>query len=332
MPDRKTNPIKTRNRVLGKSNPFPSLPMGGNTGEVLVKISDESGEVDWGVVQGDGSVTPPFDPTYLEEKDAEQDDRLDALEAIDPFDPAALIKKDEEQDDRLDALEAAPPGGGGTDYDDTEVRGLIADNADKNDEQDGRLDALENAGGSGYDDTAIWESQAVQDDRLDLLEQMGGDADLWGTYKCVSSSSAPMPGQIRALPLDDKAINIEWFFIHGETLNGNGLPLSEIDPGEHIRLTSPAGLLIDFTVTDVEDRTTYQKVTVDKAATICSDPDSEWSVYWVSQSQVVFSLKQSTQGGGTVDLTDIYDRLDAIEAWIAGRSDSTWGEASGGGF
>ena len=279
MPDRpKNNPIKTRNRVLGKSNPFPSLPMGGKTGEVLVKISDESGEVDWGVVQGDGSVLPPpdpFDPTYLEEKDAEQDDRLDALEA-------------------------APPGGGGTDY----------------------------------DDTAIWESQAVQDDRLDLLEQMGGDADLWGTYKCVSSSSAPMPGQIRALPLDDKAINIEWFFIHGETLNGNGLPLSEIDPGEHIRLTSPAGLLIDFTVTDVEDRTTYQKVTVDKAATICSDPNSEWSVYWVSQSQVVFSLKQSTQGGGTVDLTDIYARLDAIEAWIAGRPDSTWGDAANpfGGF
>ena len=328
MPDRNTNPIKTRNRVLGKSNPFPSLPMGGNTGEVLVKISDEAGEVDWGVVQGDGSAAPPFDPTYLEEKDKEQDDRLDAIEATPPtppYDDTALKEKDAEQDGRLDSLEAIDP------FDPTAL-------IEKDDEQDVRLDALEAAppgGGGSYDDTAIWESQAEQDERLDLLEQMGGDADLWGTYKCVSSSSAPMAGQIRALPQDDKVVNTEWFFIHNETLNGNGLPLDEIDPGEHIRLTSPAGLVIDFTVTDVEDRTTYQKVTVDKAATICSDPNSLWSVYWVGQSQVVFSLKQSAQGGGgTVDLTDIYDRLDAIEAWIAGRPDSTWGDAANpfGGF
>lgn len=203
MPDRNTNPIKTRNRVLGKSNPYPSLPEGGKTGEVLVKISDESGEVDWGEVQGDGSAAPPFDPTYLEEKDSQQDERLDALEAIDPFDPAALIEKDSQQDDRLDALEAAPPGGGGSDYDDTEVRGLISDNADKNLEQDDRLEVLENrfvrasrfklTNRSNYpgecrftwtsgDDSLLDDANRFEFNKVDLDGNDMGNVKAWGYY------------------------------------------------------------------------------------------------------------------------------------------------------
>ena len=276
---------KTRNRVLGRAQKFPSLPPGGEPGEALVKTSSEDGEVTWQqqvVVDPDGNVIGVPGP--------EGPPGQDGVDGVDG--------KPGPQGPKGDKGDTGPEGPEGPEG----PRGLAGASGPE---------GPPGADGGDFDDTAIWESQAVQDDRLDLLEQMGGDADLWGTYKCVSSSSAPMTGQIRALPQLDKVINIEWFFIHNETLNGNELPLDQIDPGEHIRLTSPAGLVVDFTVTDVEDRTTYQKITVDKFATICSDPDSLWSAYWVSQSQVVFSLKQKDQpssggGGGVPDWQDFW--------------------------
>ena len=54
-----SKPTKTRNRVLGRAQKFPSLPPGGEPGEALVKTSSEDGEVTWQeviVTDPDGNV------------------------------------------------------------------------------------------------------------------------------------------------------------------------------------------------------------------------------------------------------------------------------------
>ena len=42
--------VKTVNHVLGRANPYPSLPPGGEPGDVLVKTHYPDGEVDWSSV------------------------------------------------------------------------------------------------------------------------------------------------------------------------------------------------------------------------------------------------------------------------------------------
>ena len=288
-----SKPTKTRNRVLGRAQKFPSLPPGGEPGEALVKTSSEDGEVTWQqqvVVDPDGNVIGVPGP--------EGPPGQDGVDGVDG--------KPGPQGPKGDKGDTGPEGPEGPEG----PRGLAGASGPE---------GPPGADGGDFDDTAIWESQAVQDDRLDLLERTGSDADLWGTYKCVSSSSAPMLGQIRSYPQDDKVLEIEWFFIHTKTTNDVHLPLEEIDPGEHVRLTSPAGVLVNFTVADVEDLGDHFKVTVDKAATVCSDPDSLWSAYWVSQSQVVFSLKQKDQpssgggGGGGGDTGNGWTVIEGLE-------------------
>ena len=301
-----SKPTKTRNRVLGRAQKFPSLPPGGEPGEGLVKTSSEDGEVAWQqlvVVDPDGNIIGVPGPEG-------------------PQGPAGADGKDGKDGKQGPPGRDGDPGPEGPEGPEG-PRGLAGASGPE---------GPPGKDGGDFDDTALWESQQVQDDRLDLLERTGGDADLWGTYKCLSSSSAPMPGQIRAYPQNDLVLEIEWFFIHTKTANDVHLPLEEIDPGEHVRLTSPAGVLVDFTVADVEDRGDYFKVTVDKAATVCSDPDSEWSTYWVSQSQVVFSLKQKTPdtgGGGGGGAPSGYEHSSVFTGKFIGSGDPAPGEMGG---
>ncbi len=59
---RRLGTIKTVNQVLGRANPYPSLPPGGKPGDVLVKIDNPDGEADWQEADA-----PPFehDPVPL---------------------------------------------------------------------------------------------------------------------------------------------------------------------------------------------------------------------------------------------------------------------------
>lgn len=121
--------------------------------------------------------------TATETKNADQDLRLDSLEArpvYDDTDLAARVTatetKNSDQDGRLDNLEAAEG------YDDTVLAQRVTDTETKNSQQDDRLNALETA--PGYDDSALearvtqnetdiatnLSTNNAQDLRLDALE------------------------------------------------------------------------------------------------------------------------------------------------------------------
>lgn len=63
----------------------------------------------------------------------------------------------------IDTLLAGGTPGGGSFVDTITYDKDKADNQTWQEEQDDRLDALEAAGGSGYDDSALWDDQARQD-------------------------------------------------------------------------------------------------------------------------------------------------------------------------
>lgn len=183
-----------------------------NTAGVAGNASDISDLQAEQVVQDDRlaaiEATPPFDPSALVDKDAEQDGRLDTLEATDPYDDAGVVarldgidaeqvtqddaisatssavaaekSRNDAQDGRLSALEAGG-GGGGPGYDDTEVRGLISDNADgvaqnASDigDNESRLNALEAV--PPYDDTAV--RGLISDNADGVAANAGGISDL----------------------------------------------------------------------------------------------------------------------------------------------------------
>lgn len=102
-------------------------------------------------VAGAGAGEEGFDPTYLEEKDAEQDVRLDALE------------EDHTHDEYADAQTladhiASHPSGGGDPYDDEWIQTALEDIDKEQEEQNDRLDALEAGGGGGGNGSLTYKS------------------------------------------------------------------------------------------------------------------------------------------------------------------------------
>ena len=87
--------------------------------------------------------------------------------------------------DNADAI-ASLESGGGSGYDDTAIRTDVDDNTSKNTEQDGRLDVLESGGGSGYDDSQIVQDIADLNTRVEDIEYFN-DIGRWTTSSTDSS-------------------------------------------------------------------------------------------------------------------------------------------------
>jgi len=87
--------------------------------------------------------------------------------------------------DNADAI-AALEAGGGSGYDDTAIRADVDQNTSTNAAQDLRLDALEAGGGSGYDDTQIVQDIADLNTRVEDIEYFN-DIGRWTTSSTDSS-------------------------------------------------------------------------------------------------------------------------------------------------
>ncbi|MEK9833528.1 MAG: hypothetical protein VW453_13145, partial [Rhodospirillaceae bacterium] len=179
-----------------------------------------------------------------------------------------------------------------------EIDRIDADLADLHTEQDLQNDAIKE-NHDGVDANALW--NAEQDDRISLIESVeDSDGDIYGTYKCKSSSSAPQPGEIRSYPIGspDSISLIDNIKIHRVGLNGNEHALEEIDAGEHITLTSPQKDWVRWTVVSSTDNGDWFEVEVDPASIVATDVNASWSSDFVNYTKVAFSLKQSGGGGG----------------------------------
>ena len=234
----------------------------------------------------------------LDEKDAEQDGRLDNAETrLDGIDAEQIVQDGGISDAAAEAAAATA----------------------KNKVQDGRLDSAEKAITDNADAVAVERAKnAEQDDRISLIESVeDSDGDIYGTYKCVSSSSAPMPGQIRAYPVGtpDSISLIDNIKIHRVGLNGNEHALDEIDAGEHIRLTSPQKDWVQWTVVSATDKGDWYEVEVDPASIVATDVNASWSSDFVNYTKVAFSLKQqpSTNGGGGGSYDDTQVKADIAQ-------------------